>query len=505
MRGAARRLLFAALLLGVAGDYLLREGMLRLGLTLFIALLGITVLVLGDRTDREQRWLILGTVLASCGFMWRDSPALEPINTLSVLCMGALVLWHGTGASIARLTILESARAAMLAVVQTVAGGPRLVQEAIVEHGESPTRAARLRAIAIGVVLAVPPLLLVAALLASSDAVFGGVLDSIGRVLAVKGLEHLVLSFVLAWVTAGWMRAALGQVIHTPFPYVTAPALPFLSLSIGLYGLAALLLAFLVTQARVLFGGETFLMATEGLTLAAYARAGFFEMVVAAAVVLGALVAAEWLLSADDVAGRHRYRWIGMVLIIEVAALLASATGRFALYLREFGLTVDRLMACAGIVWVTAALTAFALSTLRGRTRHFAPTVFGITVAWVMTLNIINPEAIVVRVNVRRAVAGSAFDSAYHASLSADALPGLLRHARRLPRPQCEALDAALRTAWAPAFPPLAQPGDWRSYRVPRARAAAWFTSGAQACREAASAGRTAPYGPGDSGLRSPD
>ena len=42
-----------------------------------------------------------------------------------------------------------------------------------------------------------------------------------------------------------------------------------------------------------------------------------------------------------------------------------------------------------------------------------------------LSLNLVNPEAIVVRVNVVRATAGQAFDVAYHLKLSADSRPAL--------------------------------------------------------------------------------
>ena len=55
-----------------------------------------------------------------------------------------------------------------------------------------------------------------------------------------------------------------------------------------------------------------------------------------------------------------------------------------------------------------------------------------ITAGWVAMMNLANPEAIVVRVNVARATAGETFDAKYHARLSADALPLLLKNTDRL-------------------------------------------------------------------------
>lgn len=478
----AWQILVAALAMGVTGDLLLREGMWRLGLTLWTTLLAIMAVLLSERANRERYWLLGLTAAATVGFVWRDAEFIRVIDLLSALCMGALLLWRGRGESVWHLTVLEAMRAAMLAVLQSIGGAPRLAQQALADRGSAPTRAARLRAIAMGTVLAIPPLFIVTGLLADSDAVFEGVLDSLGRLLAIDGAEHLLLIVILTWITAGWLRAALGSVVRTPFADIGSPGLPFLSVAIGLYALVALLALFLGTQARVLFGGEAFLMATKGLTLATYARSGFFQLVVAAGVVLATLVVAEWTLADDDVAGRRRFRLAGVLLIVEVAALLVSAAARFSLYLREFGLSVDRLLACAGIVWVGATLLTFAFTTLRGCTARFAPVTVLVTIGWVVLLNAVNLEAIVARVNIDRAARGALFDAEYHATLSADALPALVDGAARLPSPYCRALDAALRAAWVTDLPPQAPAGDWRAWSLPRARAAEWYEAGAVTC-----------------------
>jgi hypothetical protein len=478
----AWHVLVAALAMGVTGDILLRDGMWRLGLTLWTTLLAIMAVLLDTRANRERYWLLALTAAATLGFVWRDAEFIRVIDLLSALCMGALLLWRGRGESVLQLTVLEAMRAAMLALLQTIGGAPKLAQQALADRGSAPNRAARLRAIAIGTVLAIPPLFIVTGLLADSDAVFEGVLDTVGQLLAIEGAEHLLLVVVLTWITAGWLRGALGSVVRTPFADIGSPGLPFLSVAIGLYALVALLALFLGTQARVLFGGEAFLMATKGLTLATYARSGFFQLVVAAGVVLATLVAAEWTLGADDAAGRRRFRLAGILLIVQVAALLVSAAVRFSLYLREFGLSVDRLLACAGIVWVGATLLTFAFTTLRGRTARFAPVTVLVTIGWVVLLNAVNLEAIVARVNIDRTARGALFDAEYHATLSADALPALVDGAARLPAPYCRALDAALRAAWVTDFPPQASAGDWRAWSLPRARAAAWVASGAVTC-----------------------
>jgi hypothetical protein len=216
--------------------------------------------------------------------------------------------------------------------------------------------------------------------------------------------------------------------------------------------------------------------------VATYAREGFFQLVVAAGVVLGTLIIAEWLLDPNDTAGRRRYRAAGSVLLLLVTALLASSIVRIWLYVGEFGLSIDRAFACAVMVWVVVALVVFGGTTLRGRADRFAPTTLVATVAWVALLNIVNLEAIVVRVNIARAQRGELFDVAYHAKLSADALPALRALAPVLSPNDCQALSDALTKSWSDR---LAHPGngnDWRSRNLPFVRASEWNASGATMC-----------------------
>jgi hypothetical protein len=74
------------------------------------------------------------------------------------------------------------------------------------------------------------------------------------------------------------------------------------------------------------------------------------------------------------------------------------------------------------------------------------------------------------------------FDAAYHARLSADALPALLAAAPTLPVDDCLALREQLGVRWRSAFADTtgAPAGrDWRALDLARARAIAWVDAGA--------------------------
>ena len=481
----SRQVLIAALLLGVVGDQMLRGGMPRLGFTLLV-LLGIACATfIGGRGERERSWILAGVGVAALGLVFRDSEMLFVVDLLSVLCMGALAIWHGSGRRVSQFALLDPPRAVFLAVLTAVIAAPKVLFASSPDADVSGARATRFRALAIGTVLAVPPLFIVASLLGSADVFFARflqVLVDTVDVLFGNGVEHLVVIVVLSWLATGWLQGTLGGPTGAGVPEIRSPSIAFTSVSVALYGLVVLLALFLGTQARVLFGGAAYLDATAGLTVAEYARSGFFQLVIAGGVVIGTLLAADWLTEERD--DDRRYRAVGMVLVLLVTALLGSAVARMWLYVRNYGLSTERTFAIAQMIWVFAALGVFTATVLRGRRARFMPALLVVTIGWVALLNAANPEAIVVRVNIARASVGNTgpglrFDAAYHARLSADALPALLAGAPRLPAADCEALGVALAAEWKRVAATRVGQEDWRGLDLPRARALAWSERGA--------------------------
>jgi hypothetical protein len=201
--------------------------------------------------------------------------------------------------------------------------------------------------------------------------------------------------------------------------------------------------------------------------VATYARDGFFELVVIAGIVLAALLVADDVLDRGAERDRASLRTLGTVLIGLVGAVSVSAVVRLSLYVQYFGLTDDRLMALAIVLWIALMLTWFGMTVLRGARARFAPGVLVISALWLVAVNAVNLERVVVLTNVARAERGLAFDVAYHATLSGDALPSLLAAAQRLQPADATALRTAITAEWTARA--TARP-DWRTWSVPYAR-----------------------------------
>jgi hypothetical protein len=219
-----------------------------------------------------------------------------------------------------------------------------------------------------------------------------------------------------------------------------------------------LFLAFVVVQFRYLFGGRDLVRETAHLTYAQYARHGFFELVAVAALTLPLLLLGDWMLR-DEGRGRRAFRWLAGMLLVLLGVVILSALQRMRLYLDQYGLTELRLYAIGGILWLAAACAWFAVTVLRGKRHAFAVGALVAGFAATLTLNILNPDALIARTNVTR----PAVDVQYLGGLSDDAVPTLVARLSDLPRGERPFLATRLLDRYGN--------GDWRSWNLSRARA----------------------------------
>lgn len=476
----ARLLLVAALILGIAGDLLFRIDVWGLNLVGWVGLAVLTVLAAGwdapfgfDRSVRTRDLLIaLGaTFVAAAGTVLRDAPTLYFYDVMAMLSFAAVAAWVGRGRSLARFRVRDFLRAWTGAAATTIAGAPTLALRDADWRRASPAYDRPLRAALIGTFLAVPPVLVVGGLLAQADPVFGDFLTSWRQLGIDQWLGHAAVAGVIAWPAAGWLRG----VASVPAPdraagrYAPPTRLDFYGVAPALYAVVGLLAAYLGLQARALFGGAAYVEATSGLTYAEYARRGFFELVAVTAIVLGLLLLADWVLDRSARVSAERFRKVGWVLLTLLGILMASALQRMWLYVSYYGLSDTRVYATAGMVWLAGAAAWFGWTILRGWRSRFGVGVLVMSAGWLAGLNVLDPERVVVQVNLGRALAGEEFDVEYHTRLSADAVPALLEAARRLPADKCEAIVRGLTMRDDLAG---RRSTDWRSWTLPRSRAA---------------------------------
>jgi hypothetical protein len=184
------------------------------------------------------------------------------------------------------------------------------------------------------------------------------------------------------------------------------------------------------------------------------------------------LVASVWIVTqrSDSPLSREASSWIGVGLLCGAALLLlvvvASATQRMLVYQTAYGLTEERVVVTATLVWLTLVVVWFGATVFSGRRHRFA--FGGLVTAFVLvgTLQLIDPAGLVARHNLDRTAELGGVDADYLGTLGSDAAPLLVARLDELPgEAQCLVASRLLRQ-WGPE-----RSADWRSFNWSDSRA----------------------------------
>ncbi len=476
----------AALVLGALGDQLLRVGPWGLNAFVWIGCLVVASGGLGYRWRRDhvrtRRWVIVPLCGLALLYLGRDAATLKLVNSVALLAALALGVWQMQMARLRRHPSVAVEPPGLLAAgLGALFHVPRfLTRDIDWKSLKAEGRGKKVAAVARGVLIALPALALFGALLVAADAAFESLLVSLFEIDPVLLPGHLLLTVSLAWIVGGFLYGMLIKKTRTPeqadepLDDATLDATPRFSLGIVevsvVLGLVnALFATFVLVQLSYFFGGHHTVLDTAGLTMAQYARSGFFELVMVVSLALPFMLGLRRLLAVKAGRPLRLFHALAGVQVGLLFLMLASAAQRMWLYQHLYGLTELRLYVSSFIVWLAFVLGWFLLSVLRDRVERFMPGAVVAGFVVVLGLHLINPDALIVKTNVARAQAGAAIDTAYLANLSADAVPALLD---ALPTMQPE-IQAAMARQLIDRWHRPASP-DWRTWS--RARAKAWRT-----------------------------
>jgi hypothetical protein len=322
------------------------------------------------------------------------------------------------------------------------------------------------RVAARGFAMALPPLIVLTALLASADPVFEGLLHAALFTGMEPLLEHLAFAGAVAWFTTGYLRSFLVGDGAMERVRVPRPAVASSEVAVALSLLNVLFLLFLAVQVRYLFGGSGLVEVTAGMGYAEYARRGFVELVMASALVVPLLLVAHWAATEEEGRSRRMLRATSFLLVLLLAGVLASAAYRMRLYQHAYGLTETRLYGSMFMLWLTGVLAWLAATVIRGRRRGFAFGAVAGGLACIAALHAVNPHALIARVNISRAAMGAEVDGRYLGTLSADAVPTLAARLPVLPAEERCRVVTMLEERWSGQ-----RQGGWRTWNQADARA----------------------------------
>ncbi|MFL5964590.1 MAG: DUF4153 domain-containing protein [Gaiellaceae bacterium] len=460
-------LLAVALALGAAGDVLFNGRQLGINVLLFAACFVAALALLLRKADapahQGRRWMAAPLLIFAAAFAWHDSRLLTATNLLALAGTVALGGLRRTQHRPQDASVSEYAVGFASAGVGTFAGAVHLLTQEIPWRAASRgVRGARAAAVGRGVAIGLPFVLLFGGLFMAADAVFKqyvtDAVPSFGH-----PASHIVFVTVIAWMGAGLLRdlvARREEERALPADWLLqrkAARLGSTEIAIVLGALDLLFLAFVLVQARYLFGGTALVESQAGLTYAQYARHGFFELVAVSVLVLPVLLAANAL-------ARDRERLVralsGVLVALELVVAV-SALQRLRIYEQQYGLTELRVYAIGVVGWLVCVFLWASVTILRGRVRRFAVGAVVAGFAATAALNVLNPDGLIARTNLTRPQA----DLVYLQKLSDDAVPTLVAQASSSRDP---AVRAALRAQLSAR---RVAPFDWLSWNASRERA----------------------------------
>jgi hypothetical protein len=402
--------------LALAAALLLPGRPVGLGLAVLGLALVIAVVALAPPRDpwRLAAWM-LAAALAGLAVV-RSAAWVVVITQLAAIVMASLAAaaprsWRELGAASA-------------AWLRHFVPGPLLVL-GVLARRIGTRGAGRLVPAARGVLLAAVLLAVFVPLFVAADAAFAAIVDNALDLQVDHPAERIV---VLVTVIA--LMGSLVLTLSHARPAAARPPRARLGATewlIALGTLDALFAAFVALQLTTLFGGHDHVLRTVGLTYAEYARQGFGQLMVAAALTLGVVVGAERWARRDTPAERRALHALLGLLCLLTLALLASALKRLGLYEQAFGYTRLRLVAHAQLLWLGGL---FVLVLVAGATRHarwLPRATAAVSAAAVLAFGLSDPDARIAQRNVARYERSGQIDLHYLARLSPDATPALVR------------------------------------------------------------------------------
>jgi len=456
--------------MGFAGNQLLRaSGGPGLNVFLLFAGLGASIWIIA-RTSESQfsreasLWIGVG-ILCGAALMGRGSSLLRFGTFLAACIAFALPALNAGRAWVRGSGILDMFEAVAGAGLHSVFGGAQLInQDSWAEVGSYTSRGAVrtvVRTALGGTLLALAPLVVFGALFISADEVFATIVGDFVRLDLQKLWSHLMVTSILAWLACGYL---VGVTVGTRLDGIRRlhpkqPSLGIAAVATALGLVDLLFLGFVIVQFRYLFGGVAWVEITPGLSYAAYARAGFFQLVAAVGLAIPWLLLTHALL--DD-HGRKAHRvFVGFagVHLLLILVIVASAIQRMLAYQAAYGLTEERVVVTAALVWLTVVVVWFGGTVFSGRRDRFA--FGGLVTGFVLVgaLHLMNPAGMVTRHNLNRTVELGGVDVEYLDRLGIDAVPLLMARIDELSsEDQCSVASRLLKR-WGPD-----RPADWMSF-----------------------------------------
>jgi Domain of unknown function (DUF4173) len=410
----------AVLVVGLIADQFLRAGAVGLGASATLGSAAVLLIFAGRITRLEPRLIaavavLFGTWLSLRASVW----LLAPDIAVAVALLGIAASLSARG-SMLDLGIAESIARGVHGAVHGIAGAAFV---------EKPLARIRLRISGVapivrGFLIAIPIAVLLASLLASADPIFASFFHfnfDFGQ-LVLDALFVLVGSLVMAGLLRLVAAAPLARVDGPNWRLGTTEAVVVLAV------LDTVFAAFAIAQAIAASGTGAGMLRSAGITYSDYARSGFFQLLWVAGLTLVVLVLFSRVTGFAHRTGKLTFLVLAEGAIALTLLIVLVASMRLSLYEDAYGFTMLRLYShvFAGLVAVVFLLLAVDLAGVFPQRRWFVGVSAVTALVLLMGLNVANPEALVVGLNINRANQAHKIDAQYFNELSSDAAPAIL-------------------------------------------------------------------------------
>jgi hypothetical protein len=407
-----------------------------------LTLTAAAIVVLDGAGERREVWVWAGAAIAAGALpVLRASPWVTgPAVVMAGVCLviAALVRFTGSGFDLAWLSIFRTPVDAVRGGIESI---PWLARKATASSTPAWTNnAARAGRSAL---VAVPLVVVIVALLASADAAFRGLF------IVHFNLNVVIVTLIGCGIGFAGIVGLLSQGLRSQRTKTDAPKgirLGRLEQLTALISVSLVLAVFISLQLATTYGKALSTLAGSGVSVAQYARSGWFQLL--AVVTIDALVVIAFRSLGSHSLRRDRVYQVAVTMLVLLSlGLLGSSLHRLSLYDQAYGWTMLRLACWFAATWI-GLLLVFLLAQVWNLmpSRNWLPGVailagVAVTLAW----GISNPSAFVARHDLARADA----DEYYLANLGPDAIPTLL--ADRSPSATTAAIRKDICTAPGPS------------------------------------------------------
>lgn len=409
-------------------DICAHAGGIGLGVTCLIVLSTGLVITLGRPSNGWARILVAAAVVVAPWLTLRSSPWLQWPDLLAAtgLLIGAAVLaYNGNPFGVSAALI----RGRFQLLTDNVARAPIFLGAVVAKIGFTGP-SLPVKTVGRGLAIATPVALAIGFLLASADPVFASFFNLQLDPVDITG--HLGILGAGVWIIGGLLGTALAQPSDAPFKRHLR--LDPIEAIVVLVVLDALFAVFALAQLVSALGGGAEALKAAHMTYADYARSGFFQLLAVAGIILPVLIGLILVTRGQGSRIGSVVTMLAELAVLFTIAIVVVAHQRLSLYEQTYGFTMLRLYSHVFALWMGIVFVLFGLSILTAganmRSLPGAAAASGLVI--LLALNLVNPEALVVHLNIDQSRTTQRLDSVYLAGLSDDAVPALFEGLSRL-------------------------------------------------------------------------